>query len=128
MSFYFPYNYTPAVSASILSSSIAQTAVTASNSSSVATIADAVFYAAVVQNIGPSGSKGTDATGCIGTVSGSAGIQGPTGSRGQANYDCPAGFVACPGLTPPNGYSVVCLPLPSPCTGSVVVCPGSYTP
>ena len=128
MTFYFPYNYTPAVSSSILTGSIAQTAVTSSNSSSVATVAQTAFYAAVIQNIGPSGSRGPDATGCVGTVSGSAGPQGPSGSRGQANYDCPAGFIACPNLTPPSGYSIVCIPLPSPCNGSVIVCPSTYTP
>lgn len=128
MSFYFPFNSTSAISGSILSSSIAQTSVTSSTSASIGVLAQAAFYAAVVQNIGPSGSRGTDATGCSGTVSGSAGPQGPSGSRGQANYDCPAGFIACPLLTAPAGYSVVCIPLPSPCTGSVIICPSSYTP
>jgi len=128
MTFYFPYNYTPAVSASILTGSIAQTAVTSSNSSSIATVARTAFYASVVQNIGPTGPRGTDASGCVGTTAGPTGPTGPSGSRGQANYNCPAGFIACPDLTPPSGYSIVCIPLPSPCNGSVIVCPDSYTP
>ena len=129
MSFYFPSNnYTPAVSASILTGSLAQTATTASFSSSFGELAGTSFYAATVGAIGPSGSRGTDATGCVGTVAGPSGPQGPSGSRGQANYDCPVGFIACSALTPPTGYSIVCIPLPSPCNGTVITCPDSYTP
>jgi hypothetical protein len=128
MSFYFPYNYNSAVSASILTSSLAQTATTSSFTSSFGVLAGTAFYSSVVGAIGPSGSRGDDATGCVGTVAGPSGSQGPSGSRGQANYDCPAGFIACPLLTPPTGYSVVCIPLPVPCNGTNIICPTTYTP
>ena len=129
MSFYFPYNISGAASASIISGSIVETATTASISSLGVATATKTFYAATVGTIGPSGSRGTDATGCSGTVQGPTGSQGPSGSRGQANYDCPAGYVACPSLNPPSAlYSIVCLPLPVPCNGSTIICPSTYTP
>lgn len=128
MSFYYPFNTIGAASASILTSSITQTAVTASFTASVGNQATMAFYAVTVGTIGPTGSQGAAATGCVGTTQGPSGSQGPTGSRGQANYDCPANYIACPNLTAPSGYSIVCIPYPSPCTGTTIVCPSSYTP
>ncbi len=128
MSFYFPFNISGTTSGSILTSSIAQQSVTSSFTASSGIRAQSAFYAATVGNVGPSGSRGADATGCVGTVQGPTGSLGPSGSRGQANYDCPSGYIACPSLTPPTGYSIVCIPLPVPCTGTTIICPSSYTP
>jgi len=128
MSFYFPFNISGVSSGSIVTSSVSQQSVTSSFTASVGGIAQSAVYAATIGTIGPSGSRGTDASGCVGTLQGPTGSQGPTGTRGQAIYDCPAGYVACTELTPPVGYSIVCIPLPTPCTGTTIICPSSYTP
>lgn len=79
-------------------------------------------------------------------VSGSKGLQGPTGSVGTDNNSCPPGTIECVGLnvslsaaftgypyglnhTLPSGsrYSKVCIEIPSNCTVEQVGCPG-YLP
>ena len=126
MSFYFPFNYRSVVSSSIVTSSLAQSSATASFSASFNNALQ-TFYASTVKNIGPSGPKGPDKTGCVGTVQGPTGSVGPTGSRGQAVYDCPAGYIPCPNLNVPDSlYSIVCIPLPVPCNGTTQVCPCTH--
>jgi len=72
------------------------------------------------------------------TVSGSASVQGPTGSKGTDNVTCPAGTIECTSLNQylpqlnllrPSGsqFIKVCMQIPPGCTSENAVCP-DYLP
>lgn len=126
MTYFFPFGYTNTTAAT---SSISQTAVTASFTASLSTITAVAYHTDKIFNSGSSGSVGPASTSasCAATYPGQIGPQGPSGSigpsgsRGPSLTSCPAGSVVCSSLTPPTGYAVVCIEIDG-CSG-VAVCP-----
>ena len=98
MTYYFPFG----VNNKTLSSSFANTSVSASFSASVNTKVVSASNALVAAYPGPSGSKGTSYT----------------------TANCPSGYIPCPGLSVP-GYVLVCQELGSGCVSGFPACPSS---
>lgn len=150
MSYYFPFRATDAVQTQNIE--YAFSAITASVPSSTAVTAVTASFAISSGSNPPAGASGTSITqlACEQAaiinptllISGSTGLQGPTGSKGIDNVICPDGTVECtllftslsmalPGF--PNGinfarpsgskFSKVCMEIPPGCTSETAVCP-----
>jgi hypothetical protein len=155
MSYYFPFGGASSISIQNISYSFSAT--TASVPLSTSTYAITASYATTSGSVPPSGQNGTSKTlsecQALGTanptllVSGSTGLQGPTGSKGADNLTCPGGTIECPALHislsanwnngagqngvnyyVPSGsqYSIVCMEIPVGCSATsapLAVCP-----
>jgi hypothetical protein len=143
MTYYFPFRGTEATSTQNIT--FAQRATTASVPLSSTITALTASFATFSGSIPPAGTSGTNQTvqSCgPSTVSGSTGVQGPTGSVGADNLTCPTGTIECGGLFDslsmalpgfPNGinflrpsgskFSKVCMEIPSGCTSATAECP-----
>jgi hypothetical protein len=150
MSYYFPFRGSEATE--IQSIGYALSAVTASIPLSTAVTAITASYAVSSGSNPPAGASGVSVTqfACEQAaiinpkllVSGSTGLQGPTGSKGADNVTCPGGTIECTALNVslsmalpgfpsginfirPSGsqFSKVCMEIPPGCTSANAVCP-----
>lgn len=127
MTYFFPFGFT---STTAINATTAATAITASFTASLNSVITSTYYTDFPPaNTGASGSVGPTHTSAscaatnpgVGAPRGPSGSIGPSGSQGPSLISCPAGSVLCSGLTPPAGYSIVCIQTGS-CT-TTVVCP-----
>lgn len=146
-SYYFPQGGGATLSITNISHSILATTASVPIDSSLSVLT--ASYAPTALNTPASGPNGTNQTAeaCgLSTISGSTGVQGPTGSKGTDNVTCPAGTIECTALNVslsmalpgfPNGinfarpsgskFSKVCMQIPPGCTSETAVCP-DYLP
>lgn len=128
MTYFFPFG---SVNPTAAESTIANSAVTASFTASLNTRINTAFYAQSVFTSGPSGSEGNPSTSASCAAAnpsaiapqGPSGSVGPSGSRGPSLSTCPPGSIVCSNLTPPSGYTIVCIETGS--CGATTVCPDS---
>ncbi len=121
MTYFYPFGI-PQVG---VSSSYAAQATTASAAFALNINAQTAFWAATVQASGSSGSAGPVASGCTTAPTGPTGPAGPVGPTGPSLISCPAGSKACPNITPPSGYILVCIEIPPGCSEENTYCPGT---
>lgn len=123
MAYYYPFG----IPQTGISSSFATTTISASAASSTAITGYTASYAASVQTAGPQGPSGS-APSCGTGPQGPTGPIGPSGSIGPSLTTCPPGSKQCTGITPPSGYIIVCIEIPSGCTAQTTYCPGETPP
>jgi hypothetical protein len=120
MTYYFPIGRPATIPTNI---DYSLTAVTASAGAAGAR-ADTASYAASVQNLPATGAPGTNQNLalCTNVIPGNTGPQGDVGPQGTSLTVCPPGSKQC-ALTPPSGFSLVCIEIPEGCTAAGTPCP-----
>lgn len=147
MSYYFPFGGSEATTTQNISYSLSATTASAPTSNTITAITTS--FASAVINSPTAGTAGTNVTlsDCQTSaslnpsllVSGSAGLQGPTGSKGTDILTCPPGTVRCMALEvslsaqfmsgtgqrgvnyfQPSGsqFSIVCMQVPTTCSSA----------
>ncbi len=128
-SYYYPFGYT----SNITQIGHTPLAGRADRASSTAIGVLTASFASIVINTPPAGASGSSATSAS-CATGPTGAKGATGAAGAiagtSITSCPTGTTECTGLTPPAGYSKVCIQIPEGCTGGglqIVNCPDSLS-
>jgi hypothetical protein len=122
-SYYYPFGIVPQLQTVdyAFSASVADAAVSSNITVTTASFASAVV---VMPSAGANGTNKNIADCTLTAPKGPRGPKGPTGTiAGTDLTTCPVGTVECTGLTPPAGYSIVCIQIPFGCPSGEVVCP-----
>lgn len=123
MAYFYPFG----IPQSGPSSSFANTTISASAATSVTITAYTASYSVVTQSAGDVGPAGGSPS-CASGPQGPTGSLGPSGSQGSSLTSCPPGTKQCTNITPPSGYILVCIEIPSGCTSANTYCPGETPP